>query len=166
MGPLLAAIGATVAALLEVTVASRYQIADAHIQVILIFAVIITVVIGFEAGMIWAFVGGLLVDLLSLRPLGSTLFILLVAVGISGAVAPLVTRVRLPASIGAVFLLTPLLLILAQMTTVLLRPPAAPGFNLAHLLSAAVVNAVLAALIAPIFVAVKRRTEERERFLW
>lgn len=165
MGPLLAAIGATVAALLEVTVASRYQIAGAHIQIILIFTIIVTLVIGFGPGMTWAFVGGLLVDLLSLRPLGSTLFIMLVAAGLSAAVAPLVTRVRLPASIAAVFLMTPLFLILSDITTALLRPPAS-GLNLGHLVSAAAVNAVLAALIAPIFVVAKRRAEERERFLW
>jgi rod shape-determining protein MreD len=165
MGPLLAAIGATIAALLEVTVASRYQVVDAHFQVILIFAVIITLVIGFEPGMTWAFVGGLLVDLLSLRPLGSTTFIMLAVVGICAAATPLVARVRLPASIAAVFLLTPLFLILSDITTALLKPPA-PGLNLGHLVSAAVINALLAALIAPIFVLAKRRAEERERFLW
>ena len=165
MGPLLAAIGATVAALLEVTVASRYQVADAHFQVILIFAIIITLVVGIVPGMTWAFVGGMIVDLLSLRPLGSTVFILLAVVGITAAVAPLVTRVRFPASIAAVLLLTPLFLILSDVTTVLLRPPA-PPLNLGHVVSAGVVNAALAALIAPIFVMAKRRAEERDRFVW
>jgi len=71
MGPAFAAVGAGVAALLELTIASRYQINGAQLlQVSLVFAIAVTVVYGFEEGMVWAFVGGLCLDLLAIRPLG------------------------------------------------------------------------------------------------
>jgi len=79
MGPVLAAIGAAIAALMEVTVASRIHLADAQPQIVLVIAILLTLVIGFEEGMVWAFVGGLFVDLLRFLPLGSTVFGLLVS---------------------------------------------------------------------------------------
>jgi len=54
MGPAFAAVGAGIAALLELTIASRYQFADAQLQVSLVFAVAVTLVYGFEEGMTWA----------------------------------------------------------------------------------------------------------------
>ena len=60
MGPLFAAVGAAIAALLEVTVGSRIDLADAQPQIVLVIAVLMTLIIGFEEGMAWAFVGGLL----------------------------------------------------------------------------------------------------------
>ena len=43
--------------------------------------VVVTIAVGLEAGLVWAFVGGLALDVLAHRPLGSTAFALLLCVG-------------------------------------------------------------------------------------
>jgi hypothetical protein len=56
---------------------------------------------GFDAGIVWAFVGGLLLDvMLPERPIGSTTLAMLVAVGVSLVVARVVESPR-PLVIGA-----------------------------------------------------------------
>ncbi len=165
MGPAFAAVGAGLAALLEATTATRYQLAGSQLQILLVFAVAVTIVFGFEMGMAWAFVGGLMADFLFLRPIGSTIFELLVVVGFTDLSVPLLARARYPGCIGAVFVLTPVYLVVADMVSALLQPPA-PTLHVSSLVIAAVVNAALAALAAPLVIGLKRRAEQRERVLW
>lgn len=165
MGPAFAAVGAGIAALLEATTASRYQIAGSQLQIVLVFAVAITVVFGFEEGMSWAFVGGLMADFLTLRPLGSTVFELLVVVGATDVSVPLVSRARYPGCIVAVLVLTPIYLIVSDMVAVMLQPPA-PTLRVSSLIVAALVNAVVAAVVTPLVIGLKRRAEQRERLIW
>lgn len=88
MGPLSAAVGAIVAAILEVSVLSQLQIGGVTPELVLAMAVAVAMVAGFEAGVIWAFLGGLMLDmLLPDRPLGSTTLVLLVVVGVALLVA-------------------------------------------------------------------------------
>jgi len=107
MGPVLAAVGAAIAALMEVTVASRIHLADAQPQIVFVIAILLTLIIGFEEGMTWAFVGGLFVDLLTLRPLGSTVFGLLVVVGLAAAVSPILARIRFASPLVGIIVFTP-----------------------------------------------------------
>ena len=78
---LLAAVGATVTALLELTVGPYLRFGTAQPHLVLVFGIVVTVAIGLEAGLVWAFVGGLVLDVLAQRPLGSTAFALLLCVG-------------------------------------------------------------------------------------
>ena len=165
MGPVLAAVGAVIAALLEVTVASRIHLADAQPQIVLVVAVLLTLIIGFEEGMSWAFVGGLFVDLLAFRPLGSTVFSLLVVVALAAAIGPILARVRFASPLVAVILFTPVFIILSSVTTGLLRPPA-PQLHLSNMAAAMLANFILGALVAPLFIAVRRRWEQQERLSW
>jgi cell shape-determining protein MreD len=165
MRPAFAAVGAAIAALLELTVASRYQIADAQLQIVLIFGIVVTLVYGFEEGMAWAFVGGLFLDFLALRPLGSTVFELLLAVAATDLAVPLLSRARYPGAIGAVLVLTPVFLVVSGVVTGLLRPPA-PPLHPTSLVAAAIANAAVAALAAPLVIGLKRRAEQRERVVW
>ena len=165
MGPAFAAVGAGIAALLELTIASRYQFADAQLELSLVFAVAVTLVYGFEEGMTWAFVGGLSLDLLAMRPLGSSVFELLVAVAMVALAEPLLSRSRYPGCVLAVFVVTPIFLVISDMTTGLLQPPA-PPLSITSLVVAAVLNAILAAVAAPLVIGIKRRAEQRERVLW
>jgi len=165
MGPAFAAVGAGVAALLELTIASRYQIAGAHLQVSLVFAVAVTLVYGFEEGMAWAFVGGLTLDFLAMRPLGSSVFELLVVVGLTTLAEPLLLRSRYVGCVMAVAILTPVFLVISDVTTALLQPSASP-LHLTDLIIAAGVNAVVAAVAAPLIIGIKRRAEQRQRVLW
>ncbi|MGD0248590.1 MAG: hypothetical protein ABSB75_06005 [Candidatus Limnocylindrales bacterium] len=165
MGPAFAAVGAGVAALLELTIASRYQIAGAQLQITLVFAVAVTLVYGFEEGMAWAFVGGLCLDLLAMRPLGSSIFVLLIVVALVTIAEPLLSRSRYPGCVIAVLVLTPIFLVITDVTAGLLRPPA-PPLRPTDLIIAAMVNALVAAIAAPLVIGVKRRAEQRQRVLW
>jgi rod shape-determining protein MreD len=165
LGPAFAAVGAGIAALLEATTASRYQLAGTQLQFVLVLAVAITVVFGFEEGMSWAFVGGLMADFLTLRPLGSTVFELLVVVGATDISVPIMSRARYPGCIVAVLILTPIYLVISDIVAVLLQPPA-PTLRISSLIIAALANAVLAAVITPLVIGLKRRAERREQVLW
>jgi hypothetical protein len=62
---------------------------------------------GFDAGIVWAFVGGLLLDvMLPERPIGSTTLAMLVAVGISLVVARVVETPRLVVIGATAFVIT------------------------------------------------------------
>jgi rod shape-determining protein MreD len=165
MGPAFAAVGAGVAALLELTIASRFQIAGAQLEISLVFAVIVTLVYGFEEGMAWAFVGGLTLDFIALRPLGSSVFELLAVVALATVAEPLLSRSRYPGCVIAVAVLTPIFLVISDVTSGLLRPPA-PPMQLTSLIVAALANAIVAAVAAPLVIGIKRRAEQRQRVLW
>jgi rod shape-determining protein MreD len=165
MGPAFAAVGAGIAALLELTITSRYQLADAQLQLSLVLAVAVTLVYGFEEGMTWAFVGGLSLDLLAMRPLGSSVFELLIAVALAALAEPILGRSRYAGCVVAVLVLTPIFLVVSDVTTGLLQPPA-PPLQITSLLAAALLNAVLAALLGPLVIGIKRRAEQRERVVW
>jgi rod shape-determining protein MreD len=77
---LLAAVGATVTALLELTVGPYLRIGTAEPHLVLVLGIVVTVAIGLEAGLVWAFVGGLVLDVIAQRPLGSSSFALLLCV--------------------------------------------------------------------------------------
>jgi cell shape-determining protein MreD len=165
MGPAFAAVGAGLAALLESTIASRYHIVGAQLQISLVFAVAVTLVYGFEEGMAWAFVGGLCLDFFALRPLGSSVFELLLAVALTALAEPLLSRSRYPGCVIAVLVLTPFFLLISDVTSGLLRPPA-PPLLLTNLIAAALANAIVAAVLAPLVIGIKRRAEQRQRVLW
>jgi hypothetical protein len=46
-----------------------------------------------------------------------------------------------------------------------LRPPA-PPLQFSHLIIAAVANGIATAVLAPLVIGLKRRSEQRERVLW
>jgi rod shape-determining protein MreD len=101
---LLAAVGAVVTALVELTVIPYLRIGAAHTHPVLVLAVIVTIAIGIEAGLVWAFVGGLALDVLAQRPLGSTAFALLLCVGATSLLARSLAHLRPIVPIVAVFL--------------------------------------------------------------
>jgi rod shape-determining protein MreD len=150
---------------MEVTVASRIHVADAQPQIVLVIAVLLTLIIGFEEGMTWAFVGGLFVDLLAFRPLGSTVFGLLVVVGLAAAVSPFLTRIRFASPLVGVVLFTPVFIVISTVVTGLLKPPA-PTLRVSNMAAAMLANVIFGALVAPLFIAVRRRWEQQERLSW
>jgi rod shape-determining protein MreD len=165
LGPAFAAVAAGIAALIEVTTASRYPVAGAHLQILLVLAVSITIVFGFNSGMAWAFVGGMLADFLTARPLGTTVFALLIVVALAELTVPFVSRTRYPGCIGVAAVLTPVFLLISIILTTLLRPPP-PSLQLGSLIVAAIVNAGAAAVLSPLVIGIKRRAEQRERVVW
>ena len=103
---LLAAVGATLMALLELTVGPYLQVGSAQPHLVLVVGIVVTVAVGLEAGLVWAFVGGLVLDVLVDRPLGSTSFALLLCVGATAVLARLLVRFRPVVPILATLLLS------------------------------------------------------------
>jgi cell shape-determining protein MreD len=165
MGPAFAAVGAGVAALLESTIVSRYQVVGAQLQMSLVFVIAATIVFGFEEGIAWAFVGGLCLDFFAMRPLGSSVFVLLVAVALVMVSEPLLSRSRYAGCVIATLFVTPIFLIVSDITTGLLRS-SAPPLHLTGLVAAGLANAGLAAVLSLLLIGIKRRAENRERVLW
>ena len=165
MGLLFAAIGATVAALLEASVVP-YIASDAAPHPVLIGGVIWTIAAGIDRGIAWAFVGGLVLDSLLGRPLGGSAFALLVAVGGAAVIARPFPRLRLMAPIVAV----PVLSLLYSMIHVGLTAAVQPGFSfpdpMAAFLPDALYDALIGMFVGPIAVTLRDRRTVVERAEW
>ena len=163
---LLAAVGATVTALLELTVGPYLKVGTAEPHLVLVLGITVTVAIGLEAGLVWAFVGGLAIDVLAQRPLGSTSFALLICVGATSVLAGLLARFRLLVPILATLLLS---LVYSMIHFVALNALVAPipvTDPISLVLPSAIYDTVLAAVIGPLAIAIHDRRADVERMDW
>jgi rod shape-determining protein MreD len=163
---LLAAVGATVTALLELTVGPYLRVGAAQPHIVLVFGVVVTVAIGLDAGLVWAFIGGLVLDVLAQRPLGSTSFALLLAVGATDVLARLLIRLRPIVPILATALVTLAYSMMLYIAFNALRAPIPVQDPTGVLLPGAAYDVVLSALIGPLAVSIHDRRVEPERVDW
>ncbi len=163
---LLAAVGAVVTALLELTVTPYLRIGTAQPHLVLVLGVILAIAVGFEAGLVWAFVGGLALDVLAQRPLGSTTFALLLCVGGASILARSLARLRPIVPIVAVFLFSLGYSMILFATFGALGAPPPTTDPMSMVVPGAVFDAVLAVAIGPLAVAVHDRRMEQERVDW
>jgi rod shape-determining protein MreD len=163
---LLAAVGATAAALFELSVGPYLRVAATQPHLVLVLGVILTVGLGLEAGLAWGFVGGLVLDVLAQRPLGSTAFALLLCVGCAFVLSRLSARLRPVITIPATFLLS----LLYSMTLFLafnaLRATIPVADPAGAILPGAVYDALLAVVIGPLAIVIHDRRTEEERVDW
>jgi rod shape-determining protein MreD len=166
MGLLLAAIGATVAAVLEASVVPYLAAGDAAPHPVLIGGVVWTIAAGIDRGVTWAFVGGLVLDSLLGRPLGGTSFALLVAVGGAAAIARPFPRLRLVAPVVAV----PILSLLYTMVQVGIATALQPGTSYPGVGSSfpdVIYDAIVGMFVGPLLVTLRdRRAVTTERAEW
>ena len=163
-----AALGAMVAALIETTVIPEMPIFGVQANLLLTLAVVAAMLMGIEDGLVWAFLGGLLVDMLTpARPVGATTFGLLVMVGLAVAAARFVGQSRL-AAIVIVFGLTWVFHLLLLATLALTEGVAAGALDLKLVLATAVLNMLVAVPFAALFTLLERRfgNVDRERTAW
>lgn len=162
----IAAALAVVTALAEFTIAPYLKIGDAVLQPVLVFGVTWTIAGGLEAGLVWAFVGGLALDILGQRPLGSSAFAMLVAIGLASVIGGLLRRVRLIAPVIATAIVSPVysMLLLISITALSSAPMSSAAFD--SVLPTAIYNTVLAALVGPLAVAIVTRRQAAERMDW
>lgn len=160
---LVAAIAATVAALLESTITQYLRVGDAQPHLVFVLAVVSTVAVGLDAGLVWAFVGGLALDTLGPRPLGATAFALLVAVGATSLLARSLVRLRPIVAIIA----TALLSLVYSMTLVflfsVLRPPQALSDPIGLLAPSVLYDVLVALILGPLVVSIHDRMIDEER---
>ena len=163
---IIAAAVAVVTALAEFTVVPYLQIGDATLDATLVIAVIWAIAGGLEAGLTFAFVGGITLDILGQRPLGSTAFALLVAVGIASLIGGALTRVRIVAPVVATVVASPVYQMLLLFATTLLTTAPLPDAALPTLLPSTIYDTVVAAILGPLAMAIVLRRQAQERMDW
>jgi rod shape-determining protein MreD len=162
----IAAVGAVVAALLETSVLPELTIAGAKPDLVLILAVAATTMIAVEDGLAWAFVGGLMLDLLTpSRQLGATSLTLLLLVGTAAAAGRLLPHRRIVATVLMVTVLGaihPYVIAAALGFTTGLR--ATPSFE--TVLPVVALDALLALPVAALFQVLWLRFGVHDRIDW
>jgi rod shape-determining protein MreD len=166
MSSLLAAVGATVAALLETSVIPHLGVGGAHPHLVLVLGVVWAVAAGVESGLVWAFAGGLALDILAQRPLGSSAFALLVCIGCAGLTARLFSRARRLAPIPLVFVFSFVNSVLLLVIYGALRTPVPAPDPVPTLLPGVLYDTVIAALIGPLAIAIRDRQVDQDRADW
>ncbi len=166
MSLLLAAIAATVIALVEATLAPYITVGDAGPHPLLIGGVIWTIAAGIDRGITWAFVGGIVLDSLLGRSLGTSAFALLVAVGVAALIAHPFPRLRLAAPIVAV----PILSFGYSVVILALTSATQPGPGVLDpvrlLLPGALYDGILGMFLGPLAVSLHDRRVVTERVDW
>jgi rod shape-determining protein MreD len=113
----------------------------------LVAVVLMTCVVGFEAGILWAFVAGVVANLMIPEPLGSIPLALLVVAAVAGATQRVIGRLVWVAPVVAAFAAS----IAADLVTLtvsrLVGEPLAAGVPFELVLPAAVLNAAIAGLL-------------------
>jgi rod shape-determining protein MreD len=166
MSLLFAAIGATVIALVEVTVVPYISVGDAAPHPLLIGGVIWTIAAGIDRGITWAFVGGLVLDSLLGRSLGTTALALLVVVGAAALIAQPFPRLRLVAPVVAV----PILSLVYSLVVAGVTSATQPGVVLHEPLKlfwpGAIYDAIIGMFLGPIAVTIHDRRAATQRVDW
>lgn len=166
MSLFVAAIGATVTAIFELTVGPYLRVGNAQPHLVFVFAIIWTVGVGLESGLVWAFLGGVVLDVLAQRPLGTSSFALIVTVGLAAAITRPFIRIRplvvapVVALLSLVYSMTLFVLLGALGSSVASSDPVAtlaPGI---------VYDAVVAVIVGPLAVALHDRYAAEERADW
>jgi rod shape-determining protein MreD len=162
----IAAVIAVVAALAEFTVVPYLHVADAVPHPVLVFGVITVIAAGLEVGLAWAFIGGIALDILGQRPLGSSAFALLIAIAAASLLGGFLSRVRILAPVAATLLASPIYLMLLLLATTALTTTPLSGVALESVLPDALYDTVLAAIAGPLVIAIAARRREPERVDW
>lgn len=160
---LVAAIAATVAAIVELTITPYLRVGDAQPHLVFVLAVVWTVAVGLDSGLVWAFVGGLVLDTLAQRPLGTTAFALLIVVGATGAITRSLARIRPVVAIIATLLLSLVYSMTLLMLFSVLRPPSTLADPLRIVAPGVLYDVILAAVLGPLAVSLRDRFVDEER---
>jgi rod shape-determining protein MreD len=163
---LLAAVGATGAALFELTVGPYLRIDGAQPHFVFVLGVVLTIAVGLEAGLVWAFVGGLALDVLAQRPLGSSSFALLLCVGGASLFGRMFTRVRPLAPVIAVPVLSLLYSMVLFVAFGALGSPLPVSDPIEKVLPSVLYDTVLAILIGPLAISIHDRRALQDRMDW
>jgi rod shape-determining protein MreD len=164
----IAAAGAAAVALLEVTLWPYLGAAGTHLHPVLAGAILLASLASLEVGLTWAFTGGLMLDVLSPRPLGTTILVLLLVVGVAVGAARGLAEVRL-AALTPVLVAFPVSLLYSVGVALVVAaaqgaPP--PRDPLPALVPGAIADTVVVALVVAIALSRRSRREEQERVGW
>ena len=166
MSLLFAAIGATITALVEASVVPYLRIGGVGPHPVLIGGVVWTIAAGIDRGIAWAFVGGLVLDSLLGRSLGTSALALLLAVGAAALIARPFPRLRLVAPILAVPVLSLGYSLLVAAVTSATQPGVTLGEPIGLFVPGAIYDAIIGMFLGPIAVTIHDRRTVTERVDW
>jgi len=166
MTPLLAVIGATAAALAELSLVPYFRIGDAHPHPVLVFGVIWSITTRLEWGLVWAVAGGVVLDSLASRPLGVSAFALVISVGAAILIARSFIRIRPLAPVIAVPIVSLLYSMIVLALLGAIRPPVSVADPLAAFMPGAAYDAVIGLVFGPLIVSIHDRYRPEERLDW
>lgn len=162
----LAAAGAIALALVELSVAPYLQVAGLKPDLVLVAVVTIASVFGLGRAIGWAFIGGLMLDLLSGpdRPLGTTAFTLLLVAGLAAATSRVFPGGKMAITVAVTFGLAVLYHLLVLFFLSMRGVSAAEPLDISVQL--ALLDAALAIPAVALAVLVARRAEREEGVGW
>ena len=167
MSVLAPAVGAVLAAILESSVLTHLQVGSVGPDLVFAMGIAVAMVLGFESGMTWAFVGGLSLDLLLPgQVLGSSALTLVLLIGAALMVARVLWPPRLAFVAGTAFVLTYGYHLILQGVDAMASGSAFAGFSISELTLIALLNAIVAGLAVPVVRALDLRFGEQERLAW
>ena len=168
MSLVLAAVGAAVAALIQSSILPFTAAGGAGLDLVLVLAVVWTMTVGLDGGLVWAFLGGLIIDVLLMRPLGLTAFVLLLAVGAAWLVGRISPRAFYPVVVATAAVTAGLASVLTIVLFGVLRGLPAGVDPLSQAVPTTLLAGLVAALIAPVPLIIRRRRfgDETERVDW
>jgi rod shape-determining protein MreD len=167
MSVLAPAVGAVLAAILESSVLTHLQVGSVRPDLVFAVGIAVAMVLGFESGMTWAFVGGITLDLLLPgRALGSSALTLVLLTAAALTVARVLWPPRLAFIGGTAFVLTFVYQLMVLGLLALTTGVAFTGLSLPSLVVIGMLNAAIASVSALVVRALDLRFGEPERLAW
>jgi len=167
MSVLASAVGAVLAAILESSVLTHLQVGSVRPDLVFAVGIAVAMVLGFESGMTWAFVGGVALDLLLPgRALGSSTLTLLLLTAAALTVARVMWPPRLAIISVTAFVLTFGYQLMLLALLALTAGVALIGISLPDLVIIGLMNAAIAGFSVLVLRALDLRFGEPERLAW
>ncbi len=168
MSLVIAAVGAAVTALIQISNLSFAPLGGASLDLLLVAAVVWTVAVNLEGGLVWAFLGGLIIDILLDWPLGLTSLVLLLVVGAAWIVGRLAPRARYPAIVASAAVLGGAAAVLRVVLYGALRGLPTGTDVLSPAVPSGVLAGIAAAILGAFALLVRRRfaIDDAERLDW
>jgi len=167
MSVLAPAVGAVLAAILESSVLTHLQVGGVKPDLVFALGIAVAMVLGFESGMTWAFVGGVSLDLLLPgQVLGSTALTLVLLVAAASLVARVLWPPRLAFIAATTVVLTLAYHLILQAVLSLTSGSAFTGLSASELVVIALLNGAIAGIAVPAIRALDLRFGEQERLAW
>ena len=162
----LAAVTALAAALLQASIVPFARIGGATPDLPLVVVLLWASFGLFDAAMVAAFVGGIVLDALVLRPLGSTSFVLLLAAAVHATAARTGARARVPILVVTAFVLSVVTALLWNLVYGALAGPVPAPDRFGPVIPDAIYTTAIYVVILPIAILLRRRFGEQERVAW
>lgn len=152
--------------MLHAAAAPVIAVGDVHPNLALVAVVAVTVRKGFGPGAAWALVAGLTANLLTTEPLGSIPLGLLVVVAVTAGGERLFGRLAWAYPVAAVAIGSIVVDAVSLGVLQMIDPPLSGGLPLERVASAALLNAVIAAIVILPTRAVLERSSANEKAAW